>query len=443
MRQLKGNWKDLFYLFRTSMDFPKLFKASVMIVLAFVVVTAFNAGIIWIVDGASIPDLVLDGGSVPGGEGSLSGPVIALSALYSFFWSVLFEAMGIGGFWGAISLVGTVLLLIIIVGWSGTGICRMAAYLITRDEKIQYAEASGYSADKLSSAVFSFLSPILFIILCSLPILLLGVTARIPVIGSGLLLIWMVLLPLALVASFLIVAAFLSLLFGFPLYLPSLAVEGTDAMDALNHGFSYVITRPWAYFGYWLLAAIYGAICTAIVFAFTVLVIWTLNGLGALAVGESFTQIASLNLDYLEQEAGIAVQGAALAYYFWTIGFVLLAYSFPISYFFSASVMIYLLMRKKVDLVEMEEIYEDLSEEEEIFFDEPPIEDDEDIDPFEDESSESEEEEQESEEESGETEGEESRNEPSEEDETSDRDRDQEEDREEADEEEGDEKNNP
>ena len=51
------------------------------------------------------------------------------------------------------------------------------------------------------------------------------------------------------------------LVFGAPLMIPTICVEGTDSFDAISRSMSYVYARPWRYIWCKLVALVYGIPC--------------------------------------------------------------------------------------------------------------------------------------------------------------------------------------
>jgi len=153
---------------------------------------------------------------------------------------------------------------------------------------------------------------------------------------------------------------------------PVIAYENSDNYDAVSRSFSYVCTRPWRMAAYAVVAAVYGSICylfvrfvvflvITITRQYVMLSIWTdsaknsdiskaaaiwpepefFNLLGQSAeVSRNTTESIAVFLVYL---AILIVSGVVI--------------SFVISFYFSASSVIYALMRKNVDQTSLDSVY--------------------------------------------------------------------------------------
>ena len=173
---------------------------------------------------------------------------------------------------------------------------------------------------------------------------------------------------------------------------PTISTEGSDSFDALSRSYSYVLSNPWHYLWYSLVALAYGAV-----------VLFFVGFMGSLMVnlgkwGVSLTDIRS-DRDpaylciYAPTSFGwrdlllsggnevVTATGApvhpedwhwynnvgAVMVAFWLYLVFLMVIGFGYSYFWSASTIIYLLMRRKVDDTEMDEVYVEEDETEEAY----------------------------------------------------------------------------
>jgi hypothetical protein len=205
-----------------------------------------------------------------------------------------------------------------------------------------------------------------------------------------------------------IMAVFLVGLVGYPLMYTTLSAEGdqSDTFDALSRSINYVYQSPWHYIWYWFVAIVYGVVVTFFVVFFTSLTVYV----GKWAVGLPASGLWSdRKPDYLfiyapesfgwrellTKDSPYAVRGdweipdekdkshqiltyrpvnpkafnekrkEYYAYNTWGAGLVcfwitlifLLMLGFTYSFFWSAATMIYFLMRKKVDELELDEVF--------------------------------------------------------------------------------------
>lgn len=267
--------------------------------------------------------------------------------------------------------------------WSlfGGAICRIAALHAARDEKISFKQSLAFSGRKLLSFFSAPLIPVALIIVIGGVVFVGGLISAIPVVGeifAGLL--W----PLALLGGFVMALVLIGTVAGSMLMFPTIAVEGSDSFDALSRSFSYVYSKPWRTAFYVLIAGLYGAICYLFVRLFAHLVLnlvhvsaglgMNVDGSGRLpeTVGKLdaiWTRTAVLESDrFFGAFHQYPLSGTeAFAGFFitvWTFIVVGLVVSFAISFFFSASTMIYYLLRREVDATDIEDVYLEEFEEE-------------------------------------------------------------------------------
>ena len=256
-----------------------------------------------------------------------------------------------------------------IIAVAGGAICRIAAFQFTGDEKTGMLDAVRFSLKwKNFFAFFSApLAPVAIIVLFGLFVFLLGLIGNIPWLGE---LIIGICLIIALIAGILITLVLIGAIAGFNLMFPAVAYETCDGFDAISRSFSYVYAKPWRMAFYTAVATCYGAVCYlfARFFAFLLLTVTyeflqfglrvgsTVEGVGKLAAiwpRPSFTNLlgssAAMSLNWSESFSALLVHLTVLA----IVGLVV---AFVISFYFSANVVIYPLMRKLVDNVDLNEI---------------------------------------------------------------------------------------
>jgi hypothetical protein len=177
---------------------------------------------------------------------------------------------------------------------------------------------------------------------------------------------------------------------GYPMMYTTLSTEGSDTFDSLSRSYNYVYESPWHYLWYALVAILYGAVLTlfvVIVGSLTTyfakwgvskfpawgsdrspeyLFIYAPESLGwrKLLTEGSPAAINDLGQpihpqryeEYMNDYAWYNHAGAAMVSFWVTIVF-LFVIGFSYSYFWTASTQMYLLMRKRVDETEMDEVY--------------------------------------------------------------------------------------
>ena len=310
-----------------------------------------------------------------------AGPLNALYFLLVLFWTVVT--------WGLF----------------GGAITRIAAVQVARQEKITLPEAVRFTARRWVSFVTAPLFPLLLAGFLLLFMIVFGFFHMIPWFGDVIVdgVFWWLMLLFGLLMAVGLVG-----LIGWPLMSATVSTEGTDSWEAVSRSYSYVFQAPWQYLWYGVLALAYGAI-----------VVFFVGFMGSFAVylskwGVSQTpwvRVSNRDPAYLfvyaptsfgwrdlllrdvvlddgtpvvDRETGhiipqnyekylgrddkynerksndtLTTMNAAGARMvaFWLGLFFLLILGFGYSYFWSASAIIYLLMRKKVDDNEMDEVY--------------------------------------------------------------------------------------
>ena len=257
-----------------------------------------------------------------------------------------------------------------VISAAGGGICRLAALQFARGEKPGIVEAMRYSTKKYFSFFVAPLAVLGAITFIGLFIFLLGLIGNIPWAGE---LIIGVFMPLAAMAGALIAVILIGAAAGFTLMFPAIAYDGADCFDAISRSFSYVYERPWRLGFYTLAAAVYGAICYIFVRFFAFILLWgthffmqcgvyTSNGRGINKLSAIWPEPTFANLFGLSAPAA-ANWAQSIAAFFVNLSVLVvigIVISFLISFYFSASTIIYALMRNRVDKTALEKIYTSL-----------------------------------------------------------------------------------
>ncbi len=257
-------------------------------------------------------------------------------------------------------IFGTIKLLILCV--TGGAICRMTALQFSKGEKPGISESLTFSVRKFAS----FLAAPLFLIVISLVlagfILLIGLFAYIPYAGE---IIVSILTGAALIVGIVIAVVAVGTIAGFNLMFPALSYEGLDCFDAISRSFNYIYLRPWRMALYTFIAAIYGTICYLFVrfFAFLIL-LGTRLSLSLCLFGKANDKMEEIwPLPIFSNLASTSFLSLSGTKWFsgWIIHLFILAIlglvvSFILSFFFSANTIIYALLRKKVDNIDLDEV---------------------------------------------------------------------------------------
>ncbi len=352
MGRLRGDWRDLFAGFVIALDVRKLVLALTGALLVFLFVFLPAPWVALKYDPGLAAEL---------GERGPAGYVVmvpdALKVIYrqpchvSFWWTC------------AAILIGTAI-------WSlfGGAISRIAAVEIAKEDRIRTQEALSFAWRKWGSNFSSLVACVLgFGFFCSL-IAVVALPGRIPGAGPWLALIPALLMPVLLVLGFIASLVALGTVFGFPLFYPAVAAEGTDAFDAISRGFSYIYSRPWHAMGYTAVMLVHGAISTAFI---------NLFGIGMLAVtclpiragmGPQFDRVLEFALGRISYADVTAAGGTGLGWTAilitsWLLLMAGLTLAYALSYLQSQLTMIYFLLRQRVDELPMTYVFEERSEE--------------------------------------------------------------------------------
>ncbi len=249
-------------------------------------------------------------------------------------------------------------------------IYRIASLHACRDEKISVFQALKFSASKLPSFITAPLIPLALILAIGGLLTLGGLVANFPFIGP---IIMGALFLLALLAGLAIAFLLTGLIGGGPLLYPAIAVEGSDSFDAISRSYHYVFARPFRTGLYGLVALIYGVITYLFIRLFIyvglsathMFVKWGVIGGGSyLAEGADRLDVIWTAPEFQAlwgRFSWAAMSGgdriAAVLIAMWVLPFAALVAAYLISYFASASTCIYLLLRRKVDATDLDEVY--------------------------------------------------------------------------------------
>jgi len=255
---------------------------------------------------------------------------------------------------------------------AGGAICRIAALHACRDEKIPLKEAFRFGLAKFTNFFTAPLMPVICLLGCCVFLWVGGLVGAIPWLGE---LIVGPLFFLALIISFVLALVIVGAIGGLGLMYPTIAVEGSDALDAFSRSYSYVYSRPWRTIFYTVVAAIYGTLCFVFVKLFVGLIFlasWTIVGMtmdlrtAALAgplgkLSAMWYSPAPLTGPFFGQFFLFPLKGTEPvgAFFIAVSVFVLvgLVIAFAVSFFFSAYTLIYLLLRQRVDATGPSEVF--------------------------------------------------------------------------------------
>lgn len=249
--------------------------------------------------------------------------------------------------------------------WALAGgiITRRAVVEFGAEETPSFMETVRFAARRYLSYFLSPIYPLIGVMALMLPIAGLGLFARLTDLGVVLAgILWIFVVLAGLIAAWLLAG----LLFGFPLMWGTVSAEREgDAFEAFSRSFSYVYARPLHYLFYAVVAALFGALCFALIDKGARLILefgfWSYSwGAG----GEKTAVISAwANLGFcplydlpVQPEQRTLKFGALLIAL--SVGLVrIITVGFIMSFFWCVAGAIYLLMRQDVDDKEMDEVY--------------------------------------------------------------------------------------
>jgi hypothetical protein len=232
---------------------------------------------------------------------------------------------------------------VLVWGIFGTAIGRIAAVERAAYTRLGVFRAVGFALKRRVALFVPPLSPLLFVALFYLVLFPFGAIYRIvnptaDTIGAVFHFIpLLVAVPMAL--------ALLGLAAGWPLFSMTVAIEDEDGFDALSRTYSYVRLKLWRYLAYTVCLWILGAACLAIVELFATVV--TGIAAGAVRIGAT---------DRVYQGVVQGTHAASGIHGFWTDCVRFAVTSWIYAYFWTAASVVFCLVRRDVDGVDLDDV---------------------------------------------------------------------------------------
>lgn len=229
----------------------------------------------------------------------------------------------------------------------GGAISRSAAVDVASDLNMSGGSALGFALRRWRNLTFSLLLPVVLLWLTAMAIRLAGFVLfflpGVDVIGG---LLYGLLLALGFSLALLFVAGMLAHV----MLVPAAAAEGADAWDAAQRSYAYVLSRPGRFVLYAAVLVVVGLVALSIAEWLLVLCARWTEGLAFSWLGES--RVAAIfGVD--AEPPNLA--GRLVGFWNGLLGFVLAG--FGVSYYFCASTVLYLLMRRVCDDQDIREIW--------------------------------------------------------------------------------------
>ena len=273
-----------------------------------------------------------------------------------------------------LSLFLLALFSLLVIALTGAIIARMSALELAGVDAHPLKDAILFAVRRLWVFVKAPVTPFLVLLVIGLGLTAVSLVGAIPYFGE---IIIGAIFLLFIVGGFVLMLLLLGILGGFNLLYPTIAVEGTDAFDAMSRSFAYVYARPWRLIFYTVVSLIYGVI-TYLFVCFAVYLIlliahafvgWGTNLFGAVYGANSglpkldtlwpvpqFSRLVSPTNWYAMNWSEYI---GSIFLHFWTYLLVCSIGAYVISYYFSTHTIIYLLLRRSVDGQATTEVFVD------------------------------------------------------------------------------------
>jgi hypothetical protein len=273
------------------------------------------------------------------------------------------------------ALLFLILIWLPVWAFSGAAICRIAALEATREDRLPIGKSLAFARQKFWSFVAAPLLPIGVVIIIGALMFIGGAIGAIPGFGTF---VAPLFLFLAIIGGIVIALIVIGLSLGAPLMYPTIAVEGSDAFDAVSRSFSFVGERIWRTLLYGGIALLYGAICFVFVKLVARLALFSVHFFVGLSMnwgsargpaGDIPHKLTALwqapaldfstpfygSFDHSDVSGWSAFGRFLIA--LWVYGVFALVAGFLLSYYHSASTLMYLLLRRDVDATDIQEVF--------------------------------------------------------------------------------------
>ncbi len=239
-------------------------------------------------------------------------------------------------------------------------LARSAACEFAVEQSIPWTQALAFALKRWLPLAGTYALPLAAVIAGTLLLALGGLLFHVPVLNV----VGAILYGPALLGGFLAVCIIVLMYFSSPLFVPAVAVEATDAPDAISRSFSYVKNRPIHFLLYLVAAFLIGGAGLLLV---SVLAVGTIN---FTAYGASLTGVetvaeyaggATLLQPYPQTpivEDGWTDRLAVGVVRFWLLLVTSMIPAYLISYTVCASTVVYFLLRRATDGQEFDEIWQ-------------------------------------------------------------------------------------
>jgi len=375
MRKRTGDWRDLLSAYALALDSKKvyvgflatLYTVAVMVA-ATIAYAEFHALGLVARDGYS-PALVALGD--PQGPGALlwhfvRGTGLQMLGTFLPLLNPLYDG-SLGHF-----VLSALVYVALFWAWSAPGgvVSRLTALEYARDDMPLLHEARAMVRSRRSAYFLAPMMPFIVILFLSVLNLLGGLIASCPLYIGRILLIFPG-LPLLLASTVVIVFLIVFGVLSFGLMTPAVSVGGKDAFESWSTAYSYVLWGLRRFICYTLLAGVIGAVASVVAWALAELLIYCIHqtvDIGYISATPWMAYFAGVTDGRFGVTLGPASGGLEAVLSGVVVVFMVALRALPaayaFSYFFTANTIIFFLMRKDQDNIEVDEVYEEPAEEE-------------------------------------------------------------------------------
>jgi len=272
-----------------------------------------------------------------------------------------FHTGGLGHF-----LLSALTLLALFWGLGGRGgiIGRLTALEYARDEFPVLSDAASMVRSRRLDYFLTPVWPLLFVLVPVVVIALIGLVCSIPGFGRILMVpLYPVAVLFGVVSCLFAVGGILS----FGLMMPAVSVGGKDSFDSWTTAYTYVLWQFGRFVCYTLLAGAVGLIGAVLAYWAVELLIYIIYagmniGFSSSVPWLTFRMGGALQVVPVGQAPVAGAMGYIVAVM--TLALRAIPVAYVVSFFFTANTLIFFLLRKHVDNIEIEDIYEEDEEEE-------------------------------------------------------------------------------
>jgi hypothetical protein len=166
-----------------------------------------------------------------------------------------------------------------------------------------------------------------------------------------------------LLLAFGIVLLLIGLVLGWPLMVATVSTQGSDAFDGFSRSFDYVFSRFWHLMWFLLVGAVHGILMLLVVIGAASVVAYLAANFVELGMGAEFPETLAANVPSLFQAvwpmgtAPAETTFASQCVSVWLNVLALLVAGYAASYFWTASTIMYFLLRQSEDANHLSEVY--------------------------------------------------------------------------------------